>query len=102
MRGKDRRRRRVQEKVQEPKERERDILTEELGTTPQRESRGTKVNVGIAAKLVTKGVNAERRFKPSGAGKRLAKGNLNRGKRIRFASGGPLSGFHLSRRERLN
>ena len=49
-REKDRRRRRVQEKVQEPKEKENDILTKEFGTTPQRESRGTNVNVGIAAK----------------------------------------------------
>ena len=62
---------------------------------PLRESRGIKANAGIAGKLAIKGMNAERRFKPSGAGKRLEKASLNRGKKIRFASGDPPFGFRL-------
>ena len=92
---KDYNRKRDQEKVQEPKEKERDIPTREFGTTPLRVSRGIKANAGTAGRLATKGMNAERRFKPSGAEKRLERASLNRGKKIKFASGGPPFGFRL-------
>ena len=92
---KARHRRRDQEKEGKPKGKERGIHTRELGIMLLRGSRDIKANAGTAGKSATKEVNAERRFKPSGAGKRLEKASLNRGKKIRFASGGPPFGFRL-------
>ena len=86
---------RDQEKVQNPKEKERDIPTREFGTTLLRVSRDIRANAGTAGKLAIKEMNAERRFKPLGTGKRLEIASLNRGKKIRFASGGPPFGFRL-------
>ena len=90
-----RHRRRDQEKGEELKDKEKDIPTREFGTMLLRESRDIKANAGTAGKSATKEVNAERRFKPSGAGKCLEKASLNRGKKTRFASGGQPSGFRL-------